>query len=416
MISIEDVFQAYYICRKNKRSTESAIEFEVNYEENCIDIWREINDRIYEPSKSIAFIVYKPRIREIFAANFRDRIIHHLIDMKIRPLLEEDFIEKTCNNRIGKGTSKCVEYLYNDIKYVSNNYSRDCYVCKMDMKGFFMSIRKDILTERILDYIDANYFYEDKEDIKWLIDVTVNDNPEQHCKLRSPLKAWKKLDKNKSLFFLGDTQGLPIGNLISQLLANFYLNEFDHYVTEILGFVHYGRYVDDFYIVSENKEDILNAIPFMRSKLNEIGIELHKNKFYIQHYKNGIEFVGSVIKPNRIYVHNRTVYNAFKAVEEINKMECTYENIPKFLAKINSYLGLMKSKQSYSIRRNLLKSLNDAWWSIIYVRPNFCKVILRKKFNERDIIRENIKKISNKNIKRRNGKSKYYKRKAKSSS
>ena len=117
-----------------------------------------------------------------------------------------------------------------------------------------MSIRKDILTEKILDYISANYFEDDREDIKWLADITVNDHPERHCVLKSPWSEWRLLDKNKSLFYVGDICGLPIGNLISQLLANFYLNEFDHYVTEDLGFPNYGRYVDDFYIVHNDKE------------------------------------------------------------------------------------------------------------------------------------------------------------------
>lgn len=413
MISIEDVFEAYFSCRKNKRGTESAIEFEVDYEGNCIKLWLDINDRTYKPSKSIAFIVTKPRRREIFAASFRDRIVHHLIDMKIRPLLENDFIEKTCNNRIGKGTSKCVEYLKEDIILVSENYTKDCWVAKMDMKGFFMSIRKDILTEKILDYISANYFEDDREDIKWLADITVNDHPEKHCVLKSPWSEWRLLDKNKSLFYVGDICGLPIGNLISQLLANFYLNEFDHYVTEDLGFPNYGRYVDDFYIVHNDKDKILNSIPLMRKKLEEIGIELHPDKFYIQYYTRGIELVGTVVKPERSYVHNRTVHNAFQAIRNLNRIDDTEANTDKLISTVNSYLGFMKSNCSYSIRRNLLTELDKKWWDLIYVDADFGRIILRKKYNEREKIRQEI--INNQQLNKRktNGKAKSNKPKTK---
>ena len=141
MVKLEDIIDAYYDCRKHKRGTENALMFELDYQINCVSLYNDINNRTYKPTTSIAFIVTKPRRREIFAADFRDRILHHYVDAKIRPLLELEFIEKTCNNRKGKGTSKCVEYLRNDIIEVSENYTSNCYVAKMDISGFFMSIR-----------------------------------------------------------------------------------------------------------------------------------------------------------------------------------------------------------------------------------------------------------------------------------
>lgn len=169
MVSLQEVFEAYYDCRRNKRSTEETIKFELNFESNCIGLWNDINDRQYRPSKSIAFIVTKPKRREIFAASFRDRVLHHFIDIKLRPLIEKDLIEKTCNNRKGKGTSACVNYLREDIRDVSENYTKSCWVSKLDMKGFFMSIRKDILTMKILEYVDVRYVGDDKEDLKRLL-------------------------------------------------------------------------------------------------------------------------------------------------------------------------------------------------------------------------------------------------------
>ena len=136
MIILEDIFTAYYDCRKNKRQTENAIQFELNYDTNCISLYNDINNRIYKPSKSIAFIVTKPKRREIFAASFRDRIIHHLIDTKLRPLIENVLVDRTCNNRVGKGTTACVNYLKQDLIDASENYTQGCWVAKMDMKGF----------------------------------------------------------------------------------------------------------------------------------------------------------------------------------------------------------------------------------------------------------------------------------------
>lgn len=116
MISLEDVLIAYYDCRKNKRNTRSALAFEVNYEQNCVDLWREINERSYTPRKSITFIVTGPVKREVFAADFRDRIVHHLLALKIVPLFEEEFIEETSNCRKGKGTLYGIKKLEESIR------------------------------------------------------------------------------------------------------------------------------------------------------------------------------------------------------------------------------------------------------------------------------------------------------------
>ncbi len=71
-ISLEDVFSAYFDCRRKKRNTYNALAFESDYERKCIDLWREINSGTYRPSRSIAFIINKPVKREVFAADFRE--------------------------------------------------------------------------------------------------------------------------------------------------------------------------------------------------------------------------------------------------------------------------------------------------------------------------------------------------------
>lgn len=402
MFELNDIFEAYYDCRKNKRSTASAIEFEIEFDTNCIRLHSELNDRSYQVSESIAFIVTKPRRREIFAANFRDRVLHHLVDMKIRSLLELEFTDRTFNNRKGKGTSKCIEQLDRDIKTVSKNYKQDCWIAKMDMKGFFMSINKPILIKKILEFIDEKYEGADKEDLKWLVETILNDNPEKHCYLKSPTSEWSTLEADKSLFTVGDDLGLPIGNLISQLLANFYLNDFDHYVTETLRFKYYGRYVDDFYIVSTEKERMLASIPGIRVKLKEVGITLHPHKFYFQHYSKGAELVGAVIKPGRIYVHNRTLYNAKLNIASIAKEKAPATE--RDVARINSYLGFMVNYNSYAIRRELaLKAVERKG---LMVTSKFKKVELINKYKNKEIIREKLTSKYLTNKRKRNGKNK----------
>ena len=103
-IPIEDVFTAYYDCRKNKRNTLNALRFELDYENNLVKLWKDINLRRYEIGKSICFIVTKPKLREIFAADFRDRVVHHIIMMRLEPLFEKVFISETYSFEEGLAT------------------------------------------------------------------------------------------------------------------------------------------------------------------------------------------------------------------------------------------------------------------------------------------------------------------------
>ena len=85
------MIEAYFDCRHNKRNTMNALRFEIDYETECIRLWEEIEARRYEPNRSIAFVIEDPVKREIFAADFRDRVVHHIIARRIYPLLEKQF-------------------------------------------------------------------------------------------------------------------------------------------------------------------------------------------------------------------------------------------------------------------------------------------------------------------------------------
>ena len=112
---------------------------------------------------------------------------------------------------------------------------------------------------------------------------------------------------NKSLFHSSHNCGLPIGNLTSQIFANFYLNGFDHVIKNKLAVRFYGRYVDDCVLVHQSKEYLEYLISKLRNFLkSDLKLELHPKKTYLQHYTKGVNFLGVIIKPNRMYIANRT--------------------------------------------------------------------------------------------------------------
>ena len=227
MVGYEGMFEAYYDCIKRKRGSNNAMRFVLDFERNLVVLADEINNRTYQPSTSIAFVVSRPKYREVFAADFRDRIVHHWICLRLEPLMEQVFSPRTFNCRKGKGVDYGVRMLAADIKECSENYTKGCYVATADMKGFFMSIPKLLLADTIDRFIVENYFGEDKDDLRWVTRKLILHRPELNCELRSSEWKWSKLPKNKTLRYGNGTKGMPIGNLISQIFANFFLTELD---------------------------------------------------------------------------------------------------------------------------------------------------------------------------------------------
>ena len=115
MITTDGILEAYYDCRRNKRTTASAIVYEMDYESKLIALRDRINARTYQPGKSICFVVTRPRYREVFAASFEDRIVHHYIALRLEPLFELVFSPRTFNCRKEKGQLYGAKMLQADI-------------------------------------------------------------------------------------------------------------------------------------------------------------------------------------------------------------------------------------------------------------------------------------------------------------
>ncbi len=383
--TLVEVFEAYFSCRSNKRNTINALAFEMDYESNLIQLWNELNDGSYQPGKSIAFIVHKPVQREIFAADFRDRVVHHLIINKLNPFFEKEFIQDSYACRVGKGTHYGISRANKFIRQCSQNYTKDCYVLKLDIEGFFMHINKEILFSRLEKIIEAKYKLQDKELVLAICHKIIFNSPTKNCIIKGSSKNWDGLPKNKSLFQSPANCGLPIGNLTSQIFANFYMSAFDHFIKKELGIRFYGRYVDDFIIVHPDKEFLKSLIPIIYGfLLSNLQLTLHPKKIYLQHYSKGVKFLGTVIKPNRIYIANRTKGNFYAAIQKqnvpIKNGTPGKEVTSNFLSSMNSYLGIMKHYKTYKLRKRMLfKNLHAGWWNHVYLSGGVRKFVLKQK-------------------------------------
>lgn len=382
-IGLEEVFQAYFDCRKNKRNTANALAFEVDYENKLVQLCEDINNGTYKIGRSIAFIVDKPVKREIFAADFRDRVLHHLVIGKLNHLFEKQFIFDSYSCRVGKGTHFGIGRIDRFIRQCSANYTKDCYILKLDLHGFFMSINKPILFTKLVKFINEKYQATDKDLLIKLCKKVIFNDPTKNCIIKGNKSEWNALPPNKSLFYSKPNCGLPIGNLTSQVFANFYMDSFDHFVKHDLKIRYYGRYVDDFVIVHEDKEYLKKVILRLSEYLQtELQVTIHPKKIYLQHYSKGVKFLGAVILPNRIYIANRTKGNFYNAIENQNQIaqdhKPTKEDKADFLSSMNSYLGIMKHYKSYNLRKRMIfKRLSGYWFNHVYLSGGIAKFVLK---------------------------------------
>lgn len=396
-ISYDSLFLAYEECRRNKAWTDAAIAFEIHYENELLELRKRTERGEYEPGASIAFLVQWPSLREVFAAMFRDRNIQTWIAQRINPLFEAQFIPASFNCRVGKGTLAAVKYLQEAIREKSENYTRDCWVLKYDLKGFFMSINRAMVTDKLCRFIRERYKGDNIETLIYLTRITLLNSPADNCIMQGDPRGWDALPANKSLFTVPEGHGLPIGNITSQLVANFLLDETDHYLTETLGLT-IARYVDDTAIVDCDKERLLAAMPLIREHLwKTAGVRVNPKKYYLQHYKKGVKFLGMVIKGDRRYVANRTLGKAMCRLHGFNKMAeergaawCK-ANAEHFVSCINSYLGLMRQGQEYGMRRAFCGQISEAWLKYIVINWDFNKIILKNKYKHRERVKNMLR-------------------------
>lgn len=361
---LEDLFGAYFDARRNKRNTISALAFELQFESNLFALCEAISARTYEVSPSICFVAPTPVRREIFAAEFRDRIVHHLVFNWISPLFEKRFIVDTYSCRMDKGTQFGINRVRRFLSQCSGNYTRDAYVMKLDIEGYFMRMDRHLLYQEVARVVgeDVGMLRCEPDTLDYLLRQIIFNDPTQGCRIRGGSVDWDGLPASKSLFTAPAGKGLPIGNLTSQLFGNVYLDALDHFIKESLGMRYYGRYVDDLVLVHHDREQLLECREQIARFLNdECDLRLHPRKFFLQHYTKGVPFLGVFIKPHRIYPGKRVKAGFYRVARDWNRRVSSddsgirTEELLDYRARVNSYLGLMSHCNSHRLREKVMR-------------------------------------------------------------
>lgn len=385
-ITMKSLIEAFEDCVRAKQSSKDCLAFFGRYEIELCRLWKEMRQRNYTPSISKCFIVRWPVKREIFAADFADRVIHHWWALRVNPLLERLFTEQgnvSKNCRRGEGTLKAVQQVQRMV-----DEHPTWWIGKFDFEGFFMSIDTHVLWEMIDDFLRTRYNGEDKDLLLLVTRTLIFHRPQEKCQRRSSISAWKGIPPRKTLFGQPEGKGCAIGNLPSQLLANFYASAFDDFVRR-QSVTNYVRFVDDFVILLPTHEEVVRLIPAFKKYLEEqLRLRLHPKKIYVQPARNGLLYVGAYIQPSRTYIGNRTRGRFVNCIRHYNKIAengLALANLERFASSINSYLGLMRHYKTYNIRHRLLRELHKEWWKYITIEGHIEKVSIKKKYRKREM-------------------------------
>ena len=387
------VVTAFHDCCKNKRTSKACIDYCEIASDDLPVLAHELYTCTYQPGVSTCFLVKYPKYREVFAACFRDRIVHHFLVLLLNPLFERHFVAQgnvSYNCRKGFGTLAAQQAAFDAVKKVTNNYQTEAWVYRGDIVSFFMSIDKRILWDKMEPFVKERYKGNYLNQVLCAAETIVFHCPEKHCIFNTDITEWEKhVETHKSLFGNHDFQGMPIGNITTQIFVNFLMSYFDAFVIAWLQAhslaVYYLRFVDDFLLMCTNKSLLKQLVKDARAFLaNELGITLHTDKYHFQCASHGFAFVGAYLKNGRIYLSKRTLARFRERVHGFNEMMkhkqvITFADLRRIEQIVNSYLGFCKGKSTYAQRKNILLQFGHEFYHYFCIAGHYERVQMKLK-------------------------------------
>lgn len=306
---------AYMKARKGKRGTYPCLRFERRLEENLIDLLNRLEWGEYRIGPYRHFYVNEPKRRRITAlTRFEDRVLQHAIYAVLEPIWERRFISDSYACRVGKGTHAAADRAQAMLRECLQAHGR-IYALKADIRKYFASIDHEIAKQLLRRAIKCPRTL-------WLMDHIIDS----YCEPGRPGK------------------GMPIGNLISQLLANAYLDQLDHHVKCRLGERWYARYMDDFVVLGPDK-DRLHALRIDLQRWLEDNLKLetnHKTVVFPVAVSHGrpLDFVGYRMWPHKRRLRKGSMRRFARRVRQLRKQYAAGDIKARDVTlQLNSYLA-----------------------------------------------------------------------------
>lgn len=328
-LTFQKFMEAHKRAKKNKAFKTEIIKFEINLENNIINLMKIIKNKNYRLGEYRTFKVYEPKERNIKSLPYIDRIVHQwYVEEFIKPYILPRFINTSCACISDRGTHMAVNIVQKYLR-IYQRFNPNFWILKCDISKFFYNINPHILFDIITRYISD----------KSLLDFT------------KILIFEKSLSENDI--------GIPIGNYTSQFFANIYLNELDQYVKRVLKIKYYVRYMDDFIFLLDSKNDCIDILNKIKKFLDEkLKLKLNdKSRYYPN--KMGVNFCGYRIFSTHKLLRTSCKKKIKKNVKYWNFLYSKNKlDLPHTMISLNSWKGHAGHCNSFKLQQKIFNNCN----------------------------------------------------------
>ena len=316
--TFDNLYSAYRLARRGKLQRADVARFALNLEDELIEIQRDLVNLSYRPGRYRQRTIYERKPRLIAIAPFRDRVVHHALMSVIEPRLDRILINDCYACRRDKGVHKAVD------RY-QQWAGRYRYVVHLDIASYFASIQHQTLRMQLQDKIKD-------QRILWLFGEIIGS------------------------YETDSEVGLSIGNLTSQFLANFYLNDFDHWLQSQTG--GYLRYVDDFFIFGNDRQTLWSLVEAVRHQLGHLGLKLHPHKVHLMRTSERVDVLGYKVTPDRRWLRNDNGYRFRRRLRSHARKFAAGEDWQTINASVQSWIGHARHAETRGLRKRLFAEVS----------------------------------------------------------
>lgn len=348
------------ITTKNKQKIEN---FNDYYTVNIAKLENALKQKSYEVGKYNIFLIEEPKIRVIMSQNIIDKLANHLVAQYfLIDILEKDLIEENIATRKNKGTKYGIDLTKKYLNQIKKDTS-DIYFLKFDISKYFYSIDqcilKELINKKIKDKDALNLLYKiiDSTNQKYVNEkITMLKNKRKKNETNA-----RKIKEIEKIPLYEYDKGLPIGNMTSQILAIYYLNELDHFIKEKLNIKYYIRYMDDGILIHHSKAYLRYCLKEINRIIKKYKLELNK-KTQINRIKNGLDFLGFrfYLKNNKVVLKVRnSTKKRFKRKSAKYKKMLYNKSISRkeYDQYLSSYMGHLQMGNTFNlVRKNAKKN------------------------------------------------------------
>ena len=342
-VTLQDMTRANRRARRGKKPSADMARFQARAIDGLLDLRDRINAGTWSPARTVVMVAHQPKAREIHAPAYRDRVLHHWLVPLLEAIYEPRFIHDSYANRKGKGLLKAVQRLEGFVHQVHSGQGGGWFL-KIDVHNFFYSIDRRTLWRMLKRVMQRQGV---PLSIQRIVHAALRGSPLAAGVINMATPAERAgIPPHKRLENAGPGKGLPIGNLLSQFLANVYLDELDQFIKHVLKIPRYIRYVDDIVIVHSSREQLLqwqaSIEEFLADKL-QLRLKAERQLLPLQ---RGIDFLGYVVYPTHIRIRRRVVAHARhklsvweQAHVDGKHLHATPEQLRTGASQVASYFG-----------------------------------------------------------------------------